>query len=133
MADFQSIGVVRSKFKERADPAKMRKYESIIIIDPKYEEGLYRIEENEYIQVIFNFHLSEGYNLKGPVRDGQIKGVFVSRSPKRPNSIGVTTVRLIERKDRQLKVKGLDALDGTPVLDIKPYIPSLDEAEQTRV
>ncbi len=133
IAEFQSIGVVRSKFKERADPAKMRKYESIIIIDPKYEEGLYRIEKNEYIQVIFNFHLSEGYNLKGPVWDGQIKGVFASRSPKRPSSIGVTTVRLIERKDRQLKVEGLDALDGTPVLDIKPYVPSLDEAEQIRV
>lgn len=133
MAEFQSIGVVRSRFKERADPAEMRKHESNIIIDPKYEEGLYRIEENEYIQVIFNFHLSGEYNLKGAIWDGQVKGVFASRSPKRPSSIGVTTVRLIERKGRQLKVKGLDALDGTPVLDIKPYVPSLDEAEQIRV
>jgi formylmethanofuran dehydrogenase subunit E len=133
MIELKTIGVVRNKFKEQIDPEAMQKHKSTIVIDPKYEEGLYRIDECKYIQVIFKFHLSEGYNLKGPRRNGQVKGVFASCSPKRPSGVGVTTVKLIGRKGRELIVKGLDALDGTPVLDIKPYVAFLSEAEQIRV
>ncbi len=135
MIELETIGIVKSKFTERKHTEEMRKSESTIEINPEYEEGLYRIDDSEYIQVLFNFHLSEGegYNLKGPIWDGQIKGVFASRSPKRPNGIGITTVKLLERNGRELRVKGLDALNGTPVIDIKPYAPVLDEAEQERV
>jgi formylmethanofuran dehydrogenase subunit E len=135
MIEVKKIGIIRSKFNERTDPDEIRRFESTIEIDPEYEEGLYRINESEYVQVLFNFHLSEGeeFKLKGPIWDGQTKGVFASRSPKRPSGIGLTTVKLIERKGLELRVKGLDALNGSPVIDIKPYVPFLDEAEQKRI
>ena len=135
MVELQTIGIVKSKFTERKHNEEIYKSESTIEIKPEYEEGLYRIDDSEYLQILFNFHLSEedNYNLKGPIWDGQVKGVFASRSPIRPNGIGVTTVKLLKRNGRELRVKGLDALNGTPVIDIKPYAPGLDEAEQKRV
>lgn len=127
LVEIQVIGYVKSEFTSPGDPAVMREKESTIQIDPEYGEGLFRIEENEYLTVIFHFHQSDGYRLIGPRRDGQVTGVFASRSPRRPGAIGVTTVRLVERNANQLRVKGLDAIDGTPVLDIKPYVRFLDE------
>ena len=130
MKGITRIGLVRSEFKEPADPHEMREHESVIHIDEEYEDGLYKIEENEYLQVLFHFHLSEGYSLQCTTYSGKFKGVFASRSPRRPSAIGVTTVKLLERDGRTLRVKGLDAVDGTPVLDIKPYTPSLDEKDR---
>ncbi|KXS37482.1 MULTISPECIES: tRNA (N6-threonylcarbamoyladenosine(37)-N6)-methyltransferase TrmO [unclassified Candidatus Frackibacter] len=129
MNQIKSIGRVQSKFKEAASPEEMRKEESTIIIDSKYEDGLYKIEDNDYLQVIFSFHLSEGYELIAPRRHGKERGVFACRSPRRPSSIGVTTVELLERDGRKLRVKGLDAIDGTPVIDIKPYANVMDTPE----
>lgn len=126
MYKVQVIGEVKSKFKETANPNEMRKHESTIIIKPEYEEGLYKIENNNYIKVIFFFHRSKDYKLKGKRCHGKIRGVFASRSPKRPSSIGVTTVELLKRNGRELRVKGLDAIEGTPVIDIKPYAAGID-------
>jgi len=117
--EFKSIGKVKNRFRESCDPHLIKKHNSLIIIDKEYEEGLYRIEESEFIDIVFMFHLSEGYTLTGPKYDGQIKGVFASRSPRRPNPVGVTTVKLVKRDGNELEVAGLDALDSTPVLDIK--------------
>ena len=127
MAKLKSIGTIKSDFEEPADIEEMRKHKSEIIIDPDYEEGLFKIEDNKHVQIIFHLHLSEGYNLKGARRHGKIRGIFASRSPNRPAPIAVTTVELLERKGRKLTVKGLDAVDGTPVLDIKPYSGWIDE------
>ncbi|MEA1994008.1 MAG: tRNA (N6-threonylcarbamoyladenosine(37)-N6)-methyltransferase TrmO [Euryarchaeota archaeon] len=133
MNDITRIGVVKSKFTEPADPLAMRKHESLIRIDKEYKDGLYKIEENEYLQIVFYFHISKEYSLQCTTYSGNFKGVFASRSPKRPSRIGVTTVKLLERKGRELRVKGLDAVDGTPVLDIKPYSSSLDGNEQESI
>lgn len=133
MSKFEEIGVVVNGFQEPTDPFEMRKYESEIIIRDEYAAGLHRIEENKYLQVIFSFHRSEGFRLVGSRYDGEVTGVFASRSPKRPSSIGITTVKLIERNDNRLRVNGLDALNGTPVLDLKPYEPRLDEASLEEV
>lgn len=122
----QSIGTVNSKFKEPANPEEMRKSTSKIVVDSKYEDGLYRIEENQYLQVIFYFDKSDGYELIAQRRKGGTKGLFASRSPKRPTPLGVSVVELIERTGNELKVKGLDALNGTPVVDVKPYAPIFD-------
>lgn len=127
MPQLKTIGVIKSEFKKPADIEEMRKHESEIILAPEFKEGLYKIENNKYLQIIFHFHLSEGYNLKGKRRYGKVRGVFASRSPKRPSPIGVTTVELLEREGRKLRVKGLDAVDGTPVFDIKPYSVMIDE------
>ena len=127
MPELQTIGTIKSDFKQPADIEEMRKHESEIIIKPDFEKGLYKIEDNKYLQIIFYLHRSEGYNLIGPRRYGEERGVFVSRSPKRPAPIGVSTVELLKREGRKLKVKGLDAIEGTPVLDIKPYSDMIDK------
>jgi formylmethanofuran dehydrogenase subunit E len=130
----QEIGVVKNQFKKPADPFEMRKWESTIVVQEEFADGLYRIEENPYIQVIFNFHQSPvDLVLKPRTYDGTIKGVFACRSPRRPSALGLTTVKLLERNGCELRVKGLDAIDGTPVLDIKPYTNRLDAEEQELV
>ena len=133
MITLTEIGKVKSRFKGKADPFKMRKYESKIILKSEYAEGLYLLSENTYIQIIFGFHLSKGYSLKGPVYTGETKGVFVSRSPNRPSPLGVTTVKLLGINKNEIKVKGLDALDDSPVFDIKPYASVFDEPEKDTI
>ena len=128
MIKIQEIGYVDSSFNEKADPFLMKEKESFIIVNKEFEDGLYDIESNRYLQVLFHFHLSDGYKLKGRWYFGDEKGVFASRSPNRPGAIGVTTVRLLERNGNVLKVKGLDAVNRTPVIDIKPYMPHQDGA-----
>ncbi len=121
------IGYVESSFPEPDDPAVMREKESSLIIYPEYQEGLYKIEESDFLDVIFYFHRSSGYILKGKRRDGRTKGVFASRSPYRPSPLGLSRVKLLKREKNRLRVRGLDAINGTPMLDIKPSITSNDE------
>ena len=123
------IGVVNSKFKEPANPEKMKEYKSTIIIDEEYQQGLEGLKVGQDLQVIFKFHLIDDYQLFGPKRIGEPRGVFASRSPKRPNGLGVTAVKLIAKDENKLTVKGLDAIDGTPVLDIKPYSKLMDQVD----
>ena len=124
------IGYVHNRFDEPADPEQMRSEESTIVIDPQYSDGLYRIEEHRYLYVIFYFHRSSGYELIAKRRIGEIKGVFASRSPGRPVPIGLSKVELLRVDGTHLLVKGLDTLNGTPVLDIKPYFPKHTTEEQ---
>jgi len=120
MKSLTTIGYVYSEYSAPADPFEMRERESTIIIDERFEEGLYDIENSSFLDIIFVFHKSEDYKLRLINYYNEDKGVFASRSPRRPNPIGLTTVKLIERKGCVLKVTGLDALSGTPVIDIKP-------------
>lgn len=96
---------------------------SEIAIDPELADGLYRLEESERILVLFVFDRSDGYELKvhpkGDVKNPLV-GVFASRSPRRPNPVGATVVKLLGIEDNVLTVRGLDAWVGTPVVDIKP-------------
>jgi len=114
------IGIVESPVKEPLGPDAFDGVRSVIRIYPEYEEGLYRIEEQKYIEVLFYFHHSKGYKLVTKTWSGEIRGVFASRSPHRPTMIGATMVYLEKREGNRLFVRGLDAIDGTPVLDIKP-------------
>lgn len=124
--EIKEIGTIKSKFSEPTNPLEMKKHESLIIIHEEYEQGLYRIEENQYLQILFNFHLSRGYELLDSTYDGLKKGIFASRSSMRPSALGLTKVKLLKRDSRILKVIGLDALDGSPVFDIKPYSDIMD-------
>ncbi|MCK4288375.1 MAG: tRNA (N6-threonylcarbamoyladenosine(37)-N6)-methyltransferase TrmO [Bacteroidales bacterium] len=133
MMNIKEIGVVKSKFTEPTNPTEMKKHESTIIIKKEFIDGLFKIEDSEFIDVVFYFHKSQGYNLKTITFTGELKGVFASRSPRRPTSIGITTVNLLERKGNELKVTGLDAIDGTPVLDIKPCDNSVFQANNERI
>lgn len=127
--NFESIGVVKSEFEEPVSPEEMKEYESTLVIDKAYERGLAGLKAGATLQIIFYLHLNDDYELFGPKRVGEARGVFASRSPRRPNSIGVTAVKLLARDGNKLKVAGLDAVDGTPILDIKPYAKLMDQID----
>lgn len=124
--EFSAIGVVRNGINESLDYRKIKELPSAIEIYPQYSDALLGIEENSYIDIIFYFHKSET-KLQTDTQSypGIQRGSFASRSPKRPNLIGVTTVKLIERQGNTLHVQGLDAINGTPVIDIKNCDTSL--------
>jgi len=107
---------------------------SEIEVFEEFEQGLQDIEGFSHIVVIFWFHQSEGYTLlvKPPGEDS-LRGLFATRSPRRPCPLAMTVVQLVARDGNTLRVKGLDAVDGTPLLDIKPYIPSAYEQGTVRV
>lgn len=129
---FKAIGVVHSPFKKKEDiqPEKYadaQGFDSVhgeLEIFTQYADGLKDIEGFSHLIVIFVLHKSEGHTLHTkPFLDDKLRGVFSTRSPHRPNPIGLTIVRLIERRGKLLKVAGVDMIEGTPILDIKPYTP----------
>jgi len=129
--ELKPIGIIHSPYKNREEaPYPGYKSEKISQIEvfKEFEEGLKDIEGFSHIIVIFWFHKSQGYHLlvKTPW-DDILHGLFATRSPHRPCPLGLTVVELVAREKNILKVKGLDAIDGTPLLDIKPYVPSIDE------
>ncbi|MCF7890988.1 tRNA (N6-threonylcarbamoyladenosine(37)-N6)-methyltransferase TrmO [Candidatus Bipolaricaulota bacterium] len=126
--ELKEIGIVRNDFEEPQGPDVMRDSESVIEVHSEYEEGLYEIESNNFLQILFYLHLSEGFDLVASRRHGGERGVFASRSPHRPSPVGATVVKLLERNGSELKVRGLDAVNGTPVLDIKPYADPFDSS-----
>lgn len=121
------IGKVINKHKYPVDPDEMKKTKSIIKIREEFADGLDKIKNYEYLQIVFYFHKSEDYDLISSRRKGPVRGVFTSRSPKRPSPIGITTVELLKREGNLLYVYGLDAIDQTPIIDIKPYISFMDD------
>lgn len=129
----QPIGVVRSPFKERVDaprqPSVARGVAGSIELFPgsNFEQALADIESFNFIWVLFWFHLNTTWKPKvQPPRSGLRRGVFATRSPYRPNPIGLSVVELLKVDGLTLSVQSLDILDGTPVLDLKPYIPYVD-------
>lgn len=127
------IGIIHTPFKDQQgtpiQPAVSKGTIGIIEIYPEFREGLRDLAGFERIWVIFWCHLSKGYKLRIiPYRDVVERGVFATRAPKRPNPIGISPVKLlsIDKENGILKIEGADILDGTPLLDIKPYIPSFD-------
>jgi tRNA-Thr(GGU) m(6)t(6)A37 methyltransferase TsaA len=102
--------------------------EGVLKILPEFETGLTDIEGFSHLFVIWAFDRSEGFALLGtPPSDNRPHGVFATRSPRRPNPIGLTLVELLGRDGPLLKVRGVDMLDGTPILDIKPYVSGVPE------
>jgi len=131
MITLKPIGVLHSEIKNLEDVPfnwPMSSLEGDIEIFEEYSEGLRGVEDLDYIVVIFFFHKStKDYSLlqKPPHHDG-VRGVFSICSPFRPNPIGLSVVRLLSVKDNILHVKNIDMIDGTPILDIKPYIPLIN-------
>ena len=121
----QEIGIVHNDYKDLTDiprQGRMSEETSEIEIHPAFADGLLRIEQNKYLIVLYWAHLAKRDLLKTlPPASKEIHGVFASRSPGRPNPLSLCIVELIERNGDILRVKGLDALDGSSVIDIKPY------------
>lgn len=120
----EPIGIIHTPFKTVAETPRwgtITDESGEIEIYPQFEEGLEGIENYSQIEVIFLFHHSKTRPLKViPPHDNKERGVFASRAPVRPNPIGLTRMELLKRKGRFLKVKNIDIVDGTPILDIKP-------------
>jgi tRNA (adenine37-N6)-methyltransferase len=131
------IGFVRSPYSDTAQVPKgfgaQHEAEGTIEISSEYELGLTDIDGFSHLYVIWVFDRSKGCELLGtPPMDTKPHGVFATRSPYRPNPIGLTVVRLIGRNGPKLQVVGLDMLDGTPILDIKPYLSNIPETDLRR-
>jgi len=131
------IGIIHTPFKRKEDtPIQPYKSKAVgrVVLFKKYQDGLDNIDGFSYLILLYKFHKSRGYHLKvKPFLDEKLRGVFATRSPRRPNQIGLTIVNLIERKNNVLIVKGVDILDGTPLLDIKPYVPDFDPKEKLKL
>jgi tRNA (adenine37-N6)-methyltransferase len=137
MFPMEPIGTVRSPYTETAQipkgPGAEHRAEGVLEILPQYEAGLTDIEGFSHLYVLWVFDRASGYELLGtPPTDTRPHGVFATRSPRRPNPIGLTVVRLLRRDGCSLHVLGVDMLDGTPILDIKPYLSSIPAEELRR-
>src|SRR5574340_386346 len=124
------IGFVRSPYSDKAQipkgPCAEHTAEGDLEVLPEFEPGLQDIDGFSHLFVIWAFHRAEGFDLlAAPPTDDRAHGVFATRSPRRPNPIGLTVVQLLGREGRRLRVRGVDMLDGTPILDIKPYQSSV--------
>jgi len=126
----QPIGFVKSPYKEPRDVPRglgaKHEAEGELEVLPEFELGLTYIEGFSHLIVLWVFDRSGGYELMGmPPSDNRPHGVFATRSPRRPNPIGLTVVELVRRQGARLQVRGIDMLEGTPILDIKPYLSSI--------
>lgn len=130
MVSMQPIGYVRSPFRGTREIPKglgaKHDAEGVLEIRAELEAGLTDIDGFSHLFVIWVFDRSEDVELLGtPPADNRSHGVFATRSPRRPNPIGLTVVELLDRDGPRLRVRGVDMLDGTPILDIKPYLSSV--------
>lgn len=128
--DMQPIGYVRTPYSATSQVPKgcgaKHEAEGVLEILPEFEAGLTDIEGFSHLFVIWAFDQSAGYELLGtPPTDTRPHGVFATRSPRRPNPLALTVVELLRRDGPRLHVRGVDMLDGTPILDIKPYLSSV--------
>ncbi|HEC69587.1 MAG TPA: tRNA (N6-threonylcarbamoyladenosine(37)-N6)-methyltransferase TrmO [Candidatus Omnitrophica bacterium] len=135
---YKPIGKIRSPFKEAKgvpiQPKSAKGIKGRVVIEEKYKEGLKDLEGFSHIILVYHFHLSKGYNLiVKPYMDENLHGVFATRAPKRPNSIGISVVKLLKIRGNILYIEDVDIVDNTPLLDIKPYVPEFDIREVKRI
>jgi tRNA (adenine37-N6)-methyltransferase len=131
------IGFVSSPYKVASEVPKglgaKHDADGVLKILPEFEPGLTDIEGFSHLIVIWEFDRSQGFELTAsPPSDNRTHGVFATRSPLRPNPIALSTVELLHRKGAKLHVRGIDMLDGTPILDIKPYLSSIPSEKLRR-
>lgn len=132
------IGVIHTSYKEQKDtpiqPTFGKDIKGTVEIYDEYVDGLSDLEGFSHIYLLYIFHKSDGYNMKvKPYLDNEEKGLFATRSPWRPNPIGMSLVRLERIDGKILHVVDMDIIDGTPLLDIKPYIPPFEDSENCRI
>ena len=124
------IGVVHSPFTDKSQtPIQPTRSQAIgrVEVFPEFAGGMQDLDEFSHIILLYAFHCSSGYSLQvQPFLDDQLRGLFATRHPCRPNPIGLSIVRLLACRENILDIEGVDMLDGTPLLDIKPYVPDFD-------
>jgi len=128
---YDPIGVIHTPFKEQASTPIQGVFspesKGEVEVFPRYVDGLKNVTGFSHLILIYHFHLAQGYSLlTKPFLDNESKGIFSIRHFKRPNHIGLSVVRLYEIKENILDIGEVDIVDGTPLLDIKPYVPEFD-------
>lgn len=130
------IGVIHSPYTDKSQtPIQSSRSQTLggVELFPEFVDGLKDVDGFSHLILLYAFHCSTGFNLRvKPFLDNQLRGLFATRHPCRPNPIGLSIVRLLSRQENILTVKGLDVLDNTPLLDIKPYVPDFDERSEVR-
>ncbi len=128
---FKSIGTIHTPFKRKEgmpiQSSGSKGIKGTIELRREYVDGLFDLDKFSHIFLIYHFHKSKGFDLQViPFLDDKPHGIFATRAPRRPNSIGISVVKLISIKDNMLEIENVDMLDGTVLLDIKPYISQFD-------
>jgi len=135
--NIKPIGIIYTPYKEvKGIPCQAYKSQKQgrVKVYKQFAEGLDDIEGFSHIILVYYLHKASGYKLKAkPFLDGIPHGIFAIRGPYRPNHIGISTVRLLKRRGRELIVKGMDMVNGTPLLDIKPYVPTFDQRSNVKI
>lgn len=135
---YRAIGVIHSPFKEPIgvpiQPKAAEGVEGVVEVFPEYAEGLKDVEGFSHLILLYHFHLTKPGRLQGkPYMDTVVRGVFAMRGPSRPNPIGISIVRLSKVEGTRLYIQDVDIVDGTPLLDIKPYVPAFDVRPVERI
>jgi len=135
---FRPIGIIHTPFKELQNmpiqPSGAAGIRGTVDLYPEFAEGLKDLDGFSHLILLYRFHESRGYRLTvTPFLDSEPRGVFATRAPKRPNPIGLSIVNLLQIRGCSLEIENVDILDGTPLLDIKPYVPEFDHQENCRI
>jgi len=135
---YHPIGIIHSPFKEPSQapiqPSAGRGSKGRVEIFPEYRDALQDIDQFSHIILLYHFHASKNFSLLvKPYLDDQLRGLFATRAPARPNAIGLSVVRLLSVENLMIHIADLDMIDGTPLLDIKPYVPEFDKDEKIKI
>jgi len=136
MHEIHPIGIIHSPYYSIKDmpiqPKGASGIEGCVVVDEKYVDGLQDIDGFSHVYLLYSFHEATRVKLLlAPFMDEQKRGVFATRSPLRPNHIGISIVELKRVEGNKIFVDGIDVLDGTPLLDIKPYVEKFDAVEES--
>ncbi|MHC4398989.1 MAG: tRNA (N6-threonylcarbamoyladenosine(37)-N6)-methyltransferase TrmO [Planctomycetota bacterium] len=136
--EYQPVGVIHTAFTKPEgmpiQPAGAEGVRGTVEVFGEFADGLQDLAGFSHIMLLYHFHqTSEPSLLITPFMDSQLRGVFATRAPKRPNPIGISVVKLVRIEGRILHVENVDVLDDTPLLDIKPYVPEFDQHEADRI
>lgn len=134
---YHPIGIIHTPFRDAADmpiqPPGATGVAGTAALDEKYRDGLKDLDGFSHIILIYHFHLSRGFALHvEPFLDHATHGIFATRAPRRPNPIGLSVVRLVRVEGSLLHIEDVDIVDGTPLLDLKPYVPLFDSREDVK-
>jgi tRNA-Thr(GGU) m(6)t(6)A37 methyltransferase TsaA len=135
---YRKIGVIHTPFNSQAgmpiQPAGASGVQGEVEVFPEYAQGLKDLDGFSHLVLLYHFHRAgRAQLLVVPFLDIEVRGVFATRAPSRPNPIGLSVVRLLSVEENLLSVSNIDVLDGTPLLDVKPYVPEFDQPRVDRI
>jgi tRNA-Thr(GGU) m(6)t(6)A37 methyltransferase TsaA len=135
---YTPIGIIHSPFTKPEgmpiQPSGAAGVKGTVVVDQQYVEALADLEGFSHLILIYHFHQAQGYSLKvKPFLDDRQRGLFATRAPRRPNQIGISVIKLCSIEGNTLNIENVDIIDGTPLLDIKPYVPDFDNADDIRI